>query len=30
MTLVVGGQLTGQAIEELNGLKVVSSIKIRK
>jgi len=30
MTLVVAGQLTGQAMEELNGLKVVSSIKILK
>lgn len=30
MTLVVEGQLTGQAIEELNGLKVVRSIKILK
>ena len=30
MTLVVEGQLTGQAMEELNGLKVVRSIKILK
>ena len=30
MTLVVAGQLTGQAMEELNGLKVVRSIKILK
>ncbi len=30
MTLVVAGQLTGQALEELNGLKVVRSIKILK
>ena len=30
MTLVVEGQLTGQAIEELNGLRVVRSIKILK
>lgn len=30
MTLVVEGQLTGQALEELNGLKVVRSIKILK
>ena len=30
MTLVVEGQLTGQAMEELNGLKVVKSIKILK
>jgi predicted regulator of amino acid metabolism with ACT domain len=30
MTLVVAGHLTGQAIEELNGLKVVRSIKILK
>ncbi len=30
MTLVVEGPLTGQAIEELNGLKVVRSIKILK
>jgi predicted regulator of amino acid metabolism with ACT domain len=30
MTLVVEGQLTGQAIEELNALKVVRSIKILK
>lgn len=30
MTLVVGGQLTGQAMEELNGLKMVRSIKILK
>jgi uncharacterized protein len=30
MTLVVAGQLTGQALEELNGLKTVRSIKILK
>lgn len=30
MTLVVAGQLTGQAMEELNGLKTVRSIKILK
>ena len=30
MTLVVEGQLSGQAIEELNSLKVVRSIKILK
>lgn len=30
MTLVVEGQLTGQAMEELHGLKVVRSIKILK
>lgn len=30
MTLVVEGQLSGQAIEELNGLEVVRSIKILK
>lgn len=30
MTLVVEGQLTGQAIEELNALKIVRSIKILK
>jgi predicted regulator of amino acid metabolism with ACT domain len=30
MTLVVEGQLTGQAMEELNGLKVVRIIKILK
>lgn len=30
MTLVVEGQLTGQAMEELNGLKTVRSIKILK
>lgn len=30
MTLVVEGQLTGQAMEELNGLPVVRSIKILK
>jgi uncharacterized protein len=30
MTLVVAGQLTGQAIEELNGLKSVRSIKFLK
>jgi uncharacterized protein len=30
MTLVVEGQLTGLAMEELNGLKVVRSIKILK
>ena len=30
MTLVVEGQLSGQAIEELHGLKVVRSIKILK
>jgi len=30
MTLVVAGQLTGQAMEELNGLKMVKSIKILK
>ena len=30
MTLVIEGQLTGQAMEELNGLKVVKSIKILK
>ena len=30
MTLVVAGQLTGQAMEELHGLKVVRSIKILK
>ena len=30
MTLVVAGQLTGRALEELNGLKVVRSIKILK
>ncbi len=30
MTLVVEGQLTGQAIEELNGLKLVKSLKILK
>ena len=30
MTLVVAGQLTGQAMEELNGLKSVRSIKILK
>ncbi len=30
MTLVLEGQLTGQAMEELNGLKVVRSIKILK
>jgi len=30
MTLVVAGQLTGQAMEELNGLKVIRSIKILK
>lgn len=30
MTLVVAGQLTGQAMEELNGLKNVRSIKILK
>ena len=30
MTLVVEGQLTGQAMEELHGLKAVRSIKILK
>ncbi len=30
MTLVVEGQLTGQAMEELNALKMVKSIKILK
>jgi len=30
MTLVIAGPLTGQAMEELNGLKSVSSIKILK
>lgn len=30
MTLVVEGQLTGRAMEELHGLKVVRSIKILK
>ncbi len=30
MTLVVEGQLTGRAIEELNGLKQVKSLKILK
>ncbi len=30
MTLVVGGQLTGAAMEELNALKVVRSLKILK
>ena len=30
MTLVVEGQLTGQAMEEMNGLKNVRSIKILK
>jgi predicted regulator of amino acid metabolism with ACT domain len=30
MTLVVEGQLTGQALHELNGLKIVRSIKILK
>lgn len=30
MTLVVEGQLTGQAIEELNGLTVIKSLKILK
>lgn len=30
MTLVVEGQLTGEAIEELNGLKMVRSIKFLK
>lgn len=30
MTLVVEGQLSGQALEELHALKVVSSIKILK
>ena len=30
MTLVLEGQLTGEAMEELNGLKVVRSIKILK
>lgn len=30
MTLVVEGQLTGQAMEELHGLRVVRSIKILK
>jgi uncharacterized protein len=30
MTLVVAGQLTGQAMEELNGLKTVRSLKILK
>ena len=30
MTLVVAGQLTGQAMEELNGLETVRSIKILK
>jgi uncharacterized protein len=30
MTLVVEGQLTGQAMEELNGLKTVRSLKILK
>jgi uncharacterized protein len=30
MTLVIEGQLTGQAMEELNGLKMVRSIKILK
>jgi uncharacterized protein len=30
MTLVVEGQLTGQAMEELNGLKAVRSLKILK
>jgi len=30
MTLVVAGRLTGPALEELNGLKVVRSIKILK
>ena len=30
MTLVIEGHLTGQAIEELNGLRVVRSIKILK
>ncbi len=30
MTLVVAGQLSGQAIQELNSLKVVRSIKILK
>ncbi len=30
MTLVVGGQLTGAAMEELNALKMVRSLKILK
>ena len=30
MTPVVAGHLTGQAMEELNGLRVVRSIKILK
>lgn len=30
MTLVVAGQLTGQAMEELHGLRVVRSMKILK
>lgn len=30
MTLVIEGQLTGQAMEELHGLRVVRSIKILK
>lgn len=30
MTLVVAGHLTGQAMEELNGLKAVRSLKILK
>ncbi len=30
MTLVVEGQLTGRAVEELNALKVVKSLKILK
>jgi hypothetical protein len=30
MTLVVEGQLTGRAIEELHGLKLVRSLKILK
>jgi predicted regulator of amino acid metabolism with ACT domain len=30
MTLVVEGQLTGEALQELNGLKMVRSIKILK
>jgi uncharacterized protein len=30
MTLVVAGQLTGQAMEELHGLKMVKSMKILK
>jgi predicted regulator of amino acid metabolism with ACT domain len=30
MTLVVEGELTGRAVEELNGLKLVRSMKVLK